>query len=458
MNAITKEIFPRKKFSVALVIVGLVLQSFIVTIGFLYKYTNGDTMISAGAAKIYASLSFPEPFFFGQPYIFLFESILAIPLVWAGLRADISTMVVCIGLFYLPVLLLMMYTYSRNILLCVFIGISPLLISFSYVLISQIPYGLMGSVGLGAAACVIYLFDDARATSRKICLCLLGACVASYSATSLLIPLILLRGKGRELVFSMTYFIIGFLLIYSLNIFYALNPSYIVHAAPGLSISGKTFVENISNPEIYQVFFSSIPFLWVMVIIAVFRVRDFNVDYIYSLFGYLILVALAFATTKIRDGGESYFFSRHRFFVASSFFFVIYFSYLFRNAVSANLFKDPKLYNLALVVMVLNMIQLTRLHFFIESNVPKVAAIYSYPIVPLANREYLKSTCDRVSLIMGNYQAALIDGRNDLIAYGCTVLTGKQIVQKIYERRTWMKAAIESDEAPLFLLKADQAY
>lgn len=439
----------------AVIIIGLVVQSYIITTGFLYKYANGDTMIVAGAAKIYATLNFPEPFFFGQPYLFLFESILGVPLIWLGVRADVATIAVCIGLFYLPVLSLMMYIYRKNKLLFVFIGVSPIFISFDYSLVSQIPYGQMGSVGLGASACVVYLFDDRKSTLRKLCLCLLGACVAGYPPTSLLVPLIMLRDQGRQLMISMVYVGIGSLLIYSLKFFYVLHPSYIVHAAPNLSLNKMVFVENISNPEIRKVFLSSVPFLWIAIIVVIFRIRRYNSEMMYALLGYVLIVTLALATTKVRDGGESLFFSKQRFFIASPIFFIIYSSYIFKDSFIINHVRNLKLYKLVIIILMINLIQLTRLHQFIDNNIPKISETYSYPVVPLANRDYLKLSCDRIVSMMRGAPIGVIEGRNDLIAYGCTVLTSKQIIQTVYERRTWMKGAVESSGSMPFIIKQD---
>ena len=65
--------------------------SFVYLLHFLFqfqffgsKYWDADQLLIADAANWYSNGIIPEPYFFGQNYLFLIEAYLAVPFIWSG--------------------------------------------------------------------------------------------------------------------------------------------------------------------------------------------------------------------------------------------------------------------------------------------------------------------------------------------------------------------------------------
>lgn len=302
------------------------LHFYIYTKYFQNIYVDSDQLIVALAAKNYASFNIPEPFFFGQKHLFLIESFLSVPLIWFGLRPDLSVNLMCGILFYSPFLIAIIYLRKINLAICSSILLLPFIIDTKFTLIALLPRGFMGAIGLGAIATLIFLLDN-RDKLKKMALILLGVCVGSYTAALLYVPLLIMRYENfSQSLKNFLFLSIGYFVIKSFAIFYYYHPEYVVFPSPDFNLTINTLKHSLSSFSILNAPFSSFPILWFLLSMLIidknYKSNRPNEPYkkaIFAASGIIFIIFLMMSAKHINATSNSIFYSGARFYLALPF-------------------------------------------------------------------------------------------------------------------------------------------
>ncbi len=418
---------------------------------FSIVYTDPDQLVVAEAAKIYASLRLPEPFFFGQNYLLLIESMLSAPLVALGIRADMATLFVAGLLFYTPFIMAVYFVSKyRHPRTAAWFLVFPLLLDPKYNLVALMPRGFIGSVGTGAIALMIFVVSSNRKW-QFLCTLILGIAAAAYTPSIMYAPLLLLNSRRADTLRYIFFFLIGFGLVKIGNVFYAMHPEYLVASAWPLQFSVHRFFTSLNLSTISPLLLSA-PVTGTLLVYSL-SLRNTRIEQIKlwrligAISGVAIVCLLALSSPKIDDAGDSVYFSGIRFFLPLPFCILAALAWLAlqspKSAEDTN--KAPQYRSTWLAVGVLAALLLLNTRIWINSHGTEEFARQS--AVRPAIREQVVQSCERIKAhLTGNFTFGKIEGRNDLLAYGCTVFSSITLFQSDFERRHWLVREIANQQ------------
>lgn len=111
---------------------------------FGFRYTDIDQTIMWNAALDYSNFIFREPYFYGQPYNFMLEALLASPFVWLHIPVYIVLPLVTSIIALFPYLVLAKCFYSRQYFLWTILALSiPIVLPIEYSLLTTLARGFV---------------------------------------------------------------------------------------------------------------------------------------------------------------------------------------------------------------------------------------------------------------------------------------------------------------------------
>jgi len=133
-----------EKFILLFLLGLLAIKFFMALQHFGFVYTDIDQTILWNGALDYSRFIFHEPYFYGQPYNFMLEALLAVPLVWAKVPAYITlpTVTALVSLFPYLILAWLFYKEKRILWACLTLSF-PILLPTEYSLLTTLPRGFV---------------------------------------------------------------------------------------------------------------------------------------------------------------------------------------------------------------------------------------------------------------------------------------------------------------------------
>src|SRR6187551_3355709 len=137
---------------VFLLLSGLVLADrILLLINFSFRYTGSDDLIFWQAATDYMHGIFHEPYFYGQDYNFMLESVFAIPLLALGIPHYIALPVSSAFISLFPFFFFARILYKRNYLIESFVFlVIPLLLPIEYGILTSVTRGFVSGLFFSA--------------------------------------------------------------------------------------------------------------------------------------------------------------------------------------------------------------------------------------------------------------------------------------------------------------------
>jgi hypothetical protein len=448
-----------KSFFLLATVLAYVVSYLVVGQNILWKFVDSDQMVIADMALSFSRGVVPEPFFWGQNYLFPIESWLAVPFIWLGMRADIAI------LMPYPLLIIYFLQFSVRLILqkasggIVFLpAILFLLVPPKFFITEHLPRNF-GTTSALAAISIAHLLTTRSSKTRYLSAFVLGATIASFTACILLLPLIGyssvdLRGWAKRLI-VLTF---GYVSIAGMKLFYLFNPTLVGHQSADDSISASRFFHSIVSWEIVRS-----PFLTVVVpsliLIILFRLNMDRMILRKNLIIQLLIFCLIsgmFASEKILNYQESIYFSIDRFWIATPFISILMIigTLYSSNAPNAKDKRDTQFGRLVvkgipriplmLVVLCLSSLGLS---LWVQSNAPQEVAKGTYTGV--VQRSDLVSRCHSLSSLMPQKNSyLLVDARIDyFLIYGCRAIANVTVTGFNGDRRTWLRQQLINDES-----------
>ncbi len=245
-----------------------------------WVYTDEDQAVLWLGAVDYSHLRFHEPRFYGQAYNSMFESLLAVPLLWLGVPVWTAVpLVSALASLAAWTCLAGLALKQRQMLAGVTILVLPLLLDPRFLLISTMPRGFMPGVFLSVVAATLWLWRPEGRFRTLGAVFLLG-CGCSLNPNALLVAvpfgtLVLCRvwdDAPKRLQVGVGT--LGACVVHGLIVlFYVRHRSYVVHSSPSLSVSWEHWLWSLhSLHEIFGAFLpldASRAFLLVVVVATI---------------------------------------------------------------------------------------------------------------------------------------------------------------------------------------------
>lgn len=423
-------------------------------LGFHAVFLDSDQLVIADQAAWMARGEFFEPFFFGQAYLFPFEAYLAVPLIWLGMSPLFAAKLVAAIAFYLPFALTIWVVGRERPWAAWATGLLLFCLPLEFLLAGPMPRGFSVAIALAWFG-VRHLLQEERGGRGSVLAwgAVTGFSLASYMSVALLLPALALVHSGRRLAGWLAGLGLGFALFKAVGLFYKLHPEYVVHRFPKLRFSQDHFLTHLMHEQIGGALLGLL-LLTVAVVMAGLLVRDvvggrwrLAVSWHHGLVlaGALVVLAVMLATNKIADFDPGTpFFSIYRLVLPLPLLGLLMVgrggAVTGARSASASAGLHPALAALAGVLM-LGVLGWNA-HVLAQDG-QRLARLPSS--APTVSYEKLQRQCARLQEAIRRsgdtyYQ---FRGRNDALAYGCLPEFGVPVVQRDYERRTWLKERLE---------------
>jgi hypothetical protein len=429
-----------------LILLGLILTfRILILIKFSFKYTDSDQTIMWLGLKNYANGAFYEPRFYGQSYNTMFEALLAIPLNLSNIPPFKALPIISSLLSILPFILISLLVFLKKSKIIGLIILSiPLLLPIEYSLITSLPRGFVTGIFFSSfgVLCIFY----PKSKGSFFFSAFFSILAFSINSNSILLSLPYLFYLFLQNVSNKHYYfysnlgvLIGFLIHFSLNYFYLLNPSYNLHKLD-LSFSFKKLFLSFNKLDLFfndvtPLFWSTgflVLFMFILISFFLFRIKKYFEAII--VFFIPIFIIFTLGINKVHDGVNSIFFSYSRMYLSIPLLLAVSISFF------SKITKIKYIYFFFLIPPFCFFYNLSILQKRINSNVDR----NKNHVVSVVKTSLLINECTKLKNLCAKYRIQLIVISNlrdyyDSFNYGCPAClkTFPNTLRPIYERRTW---------------------
>jgi hypothetical protein len=411
---------------------------------FGFRFTDDDISIFWYAAEEFLRGHFREPFFYGQEYHTLAESIPSVPLIGMGLSPAVALAVVSTAVGLLPWALLALLAWRRGPRnLAPLIAAGPLLLPVSYTMLLDKQFGS----GVLAVTLAVVLIETPGRAWRALAFGLLlsiGVGVLCPNAAVVAVPALAYVALSRRARWK-TYALIavGIACGIALDVagldFYWRNPGWVVHPTPSYDWSVRNVRSGLRHLNDFMgwlaPWFIPVPAVDLVAIGAVAAIaarrEKWPVAAAAVVAGVALVGALGFG--KVHDGQTSVFFPYQRMFLGLP----ILIGLLLVIALRGSRRVSPRwaLVAVAAAIVGLGYRQMTLNHAVVEAA-SRMRGVVTKPRTVTS----LDAECDRIAGFAKTQGAELVVHLEDRgAAYGCGAIEYGRVVTLFptYERRTW---------------------
>lgn len=431
----------------------LLIDRALLLTAFSFKYVGSDDLIFWQSATDYMQGLFHEPYFYGQNYNFMLESIIAIPLLKIGVPYYIAFPVCTSFLALFPFFLFSFVLFKKGYFIEALIFISlPILLPIEYTLLTSITRGFIS--GLFFSGFLIFSLFNKTKKSLWIISALALSLGYIFNPNSLIIAIpicfyIFLNNFKKPLYYLINVLIIipVWLIEFFSKQFYIKNPEFNVHGMWNLHFEFEHIFNSFSHLDKFFTYF--MPVLWSMGWLILILILTAG---IYLLFkdrekGLALVLSIILAITflginKVNDHIDSIFLSSTRMFLAIPLLTGLAFMWIKKHI---RISDQNWIYILSIIIITT---------FFIKSSLyPTVVKnhtqITNYGPVAIKKIKDLKCECTELKSIAQTNNIDLIlfvpDWKYNVphmefYNYGCPIFEKglPPTILNVYEKRTWV--------------------
>jgi hypothetical protein len=438
-------------YLIALLLV--IIDRFLLLLNFNFNYVGSDDMIFWQGATDYMKGIFHEPYFYGQNYNFMLESVIAIPFLLVKIPYNyafpIATSLASLFPFFLFSTILFKKGFIGESLFFVLI---PLLLPIEYGILTSITRGFVS--GLFFTGFLIFPLLNPSKKSSWLIAAFIVAMSYIFNPNSLVFSLpvciYLFLVNYRRFSFYWISFIaaIPILLIeFFAKRFYILHAVYDVHVMWNLSFSFKTLLEDFHHLEKFYSYFT--PFFWSMGWLIVFLIFLFGIILLRKdwkkgvsvILGSMFIIVLL-GVNKVNDNIDTIFLSSTRMFLGIPLFMGLIFVW---SRYMLKLSDRQLKYGLLILAISTFCIKTSLFPLVIRNHATKT----NYGPIAIKKTDDLACDCSNISQLANTHKINLIIfvpnwplnvPDIEFYNYGCPLLEKNfpQTIMNVYERRTWV--------------------
>ena len=435
----------------------------------LIHYFDDDQALMWDATVTYAHLKFPEPYFWGQSYGYMLESLIAVPFYWMKIPLYIALPTAAI------INSLMAYVFIAYILAkdnhiktaCIVIA-SFLLMSWRWDILVSVPRCFISGMSL-AVISSIWMNRTKSVIKAGIYsfLCTIAFIMTNSALVIIAIGyldfLLNVKREIKKVKTVLTGGIAGLLIYFLAKSFYVINPEYNLHAAPTLALSKDVLFSNIIR---FTVILSDFSFLnhGILILVAFFMVILCSVIFQHwkifiLLCANMFLMFVMLSMKKTADYSDnSVTFSQTRMFLCWTYSLLPIVYYWKMSDISFHYYcrvfrvfkaKPSQLFIcmiLLIIVVTANVIKLDQLDADVKSEYSKLRNGYAANTYKVSDIILLCKDIDRMAEL--SHADTIITGDRRALSYAFDALYfGKYTVYNcVYDRRTWNYIALKQKE------------
>ncbi|NQY66646.1 MAG: hypothetical protein HRT72_02835 [Flavobacteriales bacterium] len=172
---------------------------------FGFVYTDLDQMVMWNGVLDYSQGIFHEPFFYGQAFNYMLESLFAVPLFWVNIPVYIALPIVTTILSIIPFIALAVYFTRRGYPFWAYLTLTfPVLLPLEYNFLTTISRGCT-QANLFIPLLFIPLFNPQNKRNVTILYVVSGIClVANPSSALLIVPICMVMFVHQPILFLST--------------------------------------------------------------------------------------------------------------------------------------------------------------------------------------------------------------------------------------------------------------
>lgn len=460
---------------------------------FSINYTDNDQAIMWLASRDYSRMEFHEPFFYGQSYNLMVESLLAAPLVGLGVSPWVALPIATHCLAYFGFIIVPIITYrNKHFLTSLFILILFLAFSVQLQLIFSLPRGFItGPVLAVFVSCILatktkwrffaFTFGSMITTIVLQSAVLVWAPIFIYCLANLIIQknkqFIILKQEIFQLILGLA---LGGVFYFSAKYYYVMYPEF--GQWMGVNATDLSFDEFKNHIKIFDLYFDPyvpnfLPFPRVITKIAILLLLCsiiLSLKYerwalAASISSGLVLIILILAHGKSTAGSKSIFYSYARYFTAVPFQIMFLalaverYSNDIVKKVSINLKKYNNINYIYGSFCVLFFIFTSYLVVFQTRSDISKAIMPPWGLVTVESVELVKSRCSLLDIEFKKYNPDYVVVEDPFLSYACpaiypeiNTLFLKRNDPQRYDRRTWVIKSLDEKIARRILVIEDK--
>lgn len=401
----------------------------------LFKFVDSDQLVMADMTSFYAQGVIPEPYFWGQNYLFPLESWLGVPFVFFGARADLTLSFIALTLFYVPYLLVTHIALrAKKPILAFLIGVIPFLLPPEYLISAMIPRNFGTTSALAAVSVIALSLSNQKSTALIFGL-LLGVCFASNPATAILAPTLLLALKNKRYLYWIPATGLGAGAILLLGQYYRIHPEAVRYFPEPIAVSLRQFKTSLTTPDILTPPFLILLLALAPIAYAIWRSTPSTRKIMFWVAaGIGAFVLLFFATDRINSFTASPFYSSFRFWTVIPLLATVF-------GVSASLSPIPDLPTprwIRTVLLPLLLILACAGNAWALSS-QKTTLLSQPNPADLSPRSQVVEICDEISsTIDKSTQFIELNAYNPWMMQGCVTMNDVIVTFPDKDRRTWL--------------------
>lgn len=308
-----------------LLLIAIIVDRAILLHHFTMQYLDDDQSIMWNGALEYSKGNFFEPYFFGQTYNTMLESLLAIPLIKMGFSYAFSLSFIMSLLTLLPFILASSHFFSKKnfnvslVILCI-----PLLLPPEFGMLTAISRGAICGIFLAFFGIYFHL-KEAKGKFFFFSFFSFLALVANPNSILLILPfgVIYLYRYYKSLpfyIYSLLGAVIPLTLGWLAGYFYKVHPEYVVHRSWSLNFE----LSRIVPAKWYLLFGDITPIFWytglalfpILLLLVFIGKKQKNNPFVLAVSSLILLIFVAITCNKVLDGIDSVFYSSGRMFLA----------------------------------------------------------------------------------------------------------------------------------------------
>lgn len=442
----------------------VILDRTLLLIDFNFKYVGNDDLIFWQAATDYMKGIFHEPYFYGQNYNFMLESLFAIPFIRIGIPYNYA-FPICSSLISLfPFFLFSVILFKRGYVVeSMFFILIPLLLPIEYGILTSITRGMVS--GLFFTGFLIFPLLSPLKKSSWFIAAVSASLGYIFNPNSVIFSLpvcfFLFLFNYRRFSFywiSLVAIIPVLAIEFFAKRFYVLNAEYNVHKMWDVAFNINFLIKNIKKIDMYFEYLT--PLVWsygwfILLIILILGILLLKKEWKkgVTVISGLVFIIACLGIGKVSDYLETVFFSPVRMFLGIPLFsgLVIFWS---RRMIDI----PDKYLKYALILIAVTT-------FSVKTGLYPTVIKYhttetNYQSSAIKNVDELTCECNRIGNLARELYVGLIvfvpRGKlntpyMEFYNYGCPLLDKKfpKTLLRIYERRTWVylkeKSSVESN-------------
>ncbi len=277
---------------------------------FNFKYSDIDQLVMWNGAVDYANGIFHEPYFYGQAYNYMLESLISVPLLFANVPVFKALPIATTFLGILPYIIFAFILLHKNHF---FWSISVVTIA----IMLPVEFNFLTAISRGFVQAFLFLpllfLPLLNPTNKKYIPLLFITSglsfIANQSAILLLFPTIMYVAsyhyKSTKFYFQILW-IIPFLIIDSLSkYYYTIHPEKVLLEISGLKLDLHTFLETITNPNKLEFllpfdFSNSYFYLTILFVLAIVAFKLKSKHVFCFIVSAIFLILVTFAIPKVQ--------------------------------------------------------------------------------------------------------------------------------------------------------------